>query len=260
VVETSTRELLVLGDRLAAEFAELTRALQRSSAIRYVDDVQDADAPVAILALATTSGCFAPREIDVLRHQFPLATIWLVYGPWCYGEQRTGNPSSGVIRLPWYVWNYRLPYLLKQGGLACETASVQERLEIQLADIASVSPSPSVSVWAENVEDSRCIESAFRVWGGATHWYDGQSSDGSAASDVAVAMVSQRAGTAQAAAEQFFAQQATATRIACVASPTMEDWNWARRSGCVAILGQPFDLRDLYALATGDLWNVVESG
>jgi len=57
--------------------------------------------PTVIVAAQSRPGQFSRRELAAIQARAPLARRVLVLGAWCEGEQRTGAPPPGWLRLPW---------------------------------------------------------------------------------------------------------------------------------------------------------------
>src|SRR5437868_5038942 len=66
------------------------------------------EVPRAIILMQSRPGQFAGREVEELHAQYPLARLLSLIGPWCEGEQRSGRPVPGVVRIAWRQWRQRL--------------------------------------------------------------------------------------------------------------------------------------------------------
>ena len=55
-------------------------------------------------------------EIDEAIRQFPLAARVMLYGPWCEGETRSGQPEQGLHRVSETNWRRHLEQAIRQFG------------------------------------------------------------------------------------------------------------------------------------------------
>lgn len=83
--------------------------------------------------------------IDYLRVELPEVPIVVLLGSWCEGENRSGNPLSGVTQVVWHQWESRFERFCIQlkDGLKSDwhlplTASVSDR-------VRDFSPDPAIS-------------------------------------------------------------------------------------------------------------------
>src|SRR5262245_23662353 len=68
--------------------------------------------PHAILFFQSRPGQISCREVECQHARAPLARLVALVGPWCEGEQRSGRPWPGVVRVPWRTWALALPRAL----------------------------------------------------------------------------------------------------------------------------------------------------
>ena len=99
---------------------------------------EGAAAPSAILIAQSRPGQFSRAAVEAWHARAPLARLVALVGPWCEGEQRSGRPWPGVVRVPWRDWPARLPRAL--GLVASDvrlprTASDAERLQSEIASL-----------------------------------------------------------------------------------------------------------------------------
>src|SRR5262245_25311347 len=86
---------------VCADLAELLRS--RNSGPHF------GEIPRAIVFLKAHPGQVSAKQIEKLHALEPLARLVVLTGPWCEGEQRSGRPIPGVVRVPWRNWRERLP-------------------------------------------------------------------------------------------------------------------------------------------------------
>jgi hypothetical protein len=97
--------VLYVGNRQYREFAEASAFLERSFEVACVGDLRAAcryviEAPVDLVVAATRwPGEHSPADFEALRGAAPFTPIVTLLGPWCEGEERTGKPWPGAIRL-----------------------------------------------------------------------------------------------------------------------------------------------------------------
>ncbi|MDO4551201.1 MAG: hypothetical protein Q4C96_08130 [Planctomycetia bacterium] len=118
--------LLLLGDIRREEFRlvweNLPVCFQRKAVIRKkIKDILavnetflDAEnflenVPEIILLLQSFPGEFTVTEVEQLRRNYPLSRMIVVYGSWCEGEERSGEPLMNTARIHWADWIVRAP-------------------------------------------------------------------------------------------------------------------------------------------------------
>lgn len=68
-----------------------------------VDSTRRLSPPPDLLLLAQSRPhAIAAAQVASLRRLAPLATIVVILGDWCAGEERSGVPIAGVVRVPWH--------------------------------------------------------------------------------------------------------------------------------------------------------------
>lgn len=141
----------LVGDWSELTFADAIAWLRASTECQRFDSPQLAAqhhattrngvVPTALIIAVSRPGRFAAKDIERLHTLLPLARLVAVTGPWCEGEQRSGRPWAGVVRIPWRSWRERLPRLLGFGvgaeALSPRTATDTERVENAAATIRS---------------------------------------------------------------------------------------------------------------------------
>lgn len=58
--------------------------------------------PELVLLAQPRPGTSDQAQLETLRSLAPLTRVVIIAGTWCEGELRTGQPSTGVVRLYWY--------------------------------------------------------------------------------------------------------------------------------------------------------------
>src|SRR5262245_46063062 len=101
---------------------------------------EEAGAPFAIVIAQSRPGQIERRTIEEWHARTPLARLVALTGPWCEGEQRSGRPWPGGLRVPWRTWRTALPRALglTAGGPALRlprTATETDRLEREIAGL-----------------------------------------------------------------------------------------------------------------------------
>lgn len=118
----SQAHVLMVGDWQTSEFAPaaaLTRSLCRVTeladlceAVRWFaerDGSADLMLPDLVAIALAYPGQFSTVALETLRAQAPLTPVVAITGAWCDGEQRTGAPWPGVVRVAWHQWADRFP-------------------------------------------------------------------------------------------------------------------------------------------------------
>ncbi|WP_345084600.1 hypothetical protein [Bremerella cremea] len=243
-MDMPTRTVLALGKLDARPFKEMVAWLRWVPGVQLVSDEQiGGNEPFDLLILCSERpGQFTPREIELLRHRYPLATVVLLYGPWCHGEGRTGPVPDGVVRVAWFEWSYRLPSLLEVGPLVPATATPQEQLLGALADRFGTQHSRQVGIWANTWDDFDYLRSACQSLGYASIWLQ---SDPQSPCDILLGLIPGTDGAEFADLQARLAAHAEQLALVCLATPTWEDYQKLRSTGVSAVLGQPFRLADL---------------
>jgi hypothetical protein len=97
--------VLFFGDRNYCDFADPIAFLERSCEVVYADEIPAACRCVCaepvdlIVAAAGWPGDRSHAEFEALRQAAPFTPILTLLGAWCEGEERTGKPWPGAIRL-----------------------------------------------------------------------------------------------------------------------------------------------------------------
>lgn len=113
----TARTLWIVGNLRPAEFAEpLSWVQSRSHTQVFLRAGQAIEAaaerrlefPHTILLVQARPGEISLCEVEMLHAAAPLAMLVGLLGPWCEGELRSGQPWSGVSRVPWRDWRWRL--------------------------------------------------------------------------------------------------------------------------------------------------------
>lgn len=106
---------LLIGDCTHAEFA---RPVQHLSEKTNLDQAATIDAALEtyyqrgeawqiVVFVAVRPGQFAAADIERIHRQMPLARLIGLFGSWCEGESRSGQPWPGVTRVYWHQWLHR---------------------------------------------------------------------------------------------------------------------------------------------------------
>jgi hypothetical protein len=135
------RTIWVAGDWQHADFAPAMAWLEgRARLLALPDPLPKGKGtqPHAILIAQSRPGQISPRAVEQWRPRAPQARLVSLVGPWCEGEQRSGNPWPGVLRVAWRTWPTRLPLALGFDAPDVRlprTATDAERLQSELATL-----------------------------------------------------------------------------------------------------------------------------
>jgi hypothetical protein len=257
----------VVGDWRREEFADAIGWLKRTARCHFFTQMDFASirgdsGPVAILTVQSRPGQFSPRAVERLHAAAPLARLVALAGAWCEGEERSGRPSPGVVRVPIGSWQCRLgrELGLPVNALAMRlprTATASERVEAELR--AGLFPS---RVWQRNECDERgvqqrlaavytsskssfdAISDLLRQIGIEASWSEAKSEVPATVSLVLIDGWAQASALAPAAGDKSIA------RMLLLHFPREEDIERAKMHGIDAVLPLPLSLTDLATLVT----------
>ena len=207
--------------------------------------------PEAIVLLQSRPGEFSANQVEKLHALEPLAGLIAITGPWCEGEQRSGRPIPGIVRIPWRSWRERLPYELGLWGSATpvpRTFTDTDRFD-QLNRRASRNAGPpgQIAVCTANQSTYGYLADMIRQLGSESLSYQSTDSpipeavlfDGWAQVDAVSAQLSSNGS------------QSTQRRILLLDFPRPEDLAQAREAGIDAVLGRPLLAADLNMALAG---------
>lgn len=87
----------------AATLRTLTDAIAESMADGAAATIPSVPLPPELVLLAQPRPWISDQaQLETLRSLAPLTRVVVIAGTWCEGEPRTGQPSTGVVRLYWY--------------------------------------------------------------------------------------------------------------------------------------------------------------
>ncbi|MCA9187591.1 MAG: hypothetical protein KDA99_18310, partial [Planctomycetales bacterium] len=121
-------EFVFVGNPTASEFRDAVTWLRHNGHTLWLHDLQQLQnsaehwrAPPTIIILAQEyTQQFSTATIENVRRRWPLSRWVMLLGPWCDGENRSGQPAYGMQRLMWHSFapimqqNWRLA---RTGGL-----------------------------------------------------------------------------------------------------------------------------------------------
>jgi hypothetical protein len=205
--------------------------------------------PLAMVFVQSRSGQFSTEHVENLHAREPLARLLVLTGPWCEGEQRSGQPIAGITRIAWRNWRERLPIELgldDHAVVSPRTATDMDRIARMVKPASGSRPSRrSVQICAARLSTYNYIAAAVQQLGFSPLPYDPRN-----ASSVPPEMVF-FAGWEQASA---FKKQSTdqngqrhASHILLLHFPRPEDHVLAQQTGIDAVLAHPLSLADLKA-------------
>jgi hypothetical protein len=102
------------------EFREVVEWLSAHTQLHFFPDATAAANAIAaehfdgVVLGQSRRGEFSGEAIEALHRAAPLVRLRIVYGAWCEGETRSGNPPAGVVRWHWLQAAPRLAAELAQ--------------------------------------------------------------------------------------------------------------------------------------------------
>ncbi|MHC2066500.1 hypothetical protein ACYFX5_03425 [Bremerella sp. T1] len=243
------KRVAVLGSISADEFDGLLSWLNdRDDCEILTDDFADIENVDAVFLCVSRPQQTFGSSLEDFRRKNPLAWIVQIFGPWCVGEARTGPTPEGIVRMAWYQWAYRLPWLLESDANLSPTFAPQEEVFAFLASIETTPKRGTVGIVAKTFDDYDYLRSACESLGFTTNWVTSPLND---PPEKPTALLGIAAGTESAdftPISDVFKRVDGIPKILCLGTPTWEDWDRAKSCGISAILGQPFQLSDVAQL------------
>jgi len=109
------KRVLLVGDHDDRDFRDVVVWLEQHTVLARVDAVPAAldhlrgHLPPHVLIVAQARpGRFAGRQVERLHAVSPLSRLVALLGTWCEGEERSGRPWPGVLRVFWHQWDARM--------------------------------------------------------------------------------------------------------------------------------------------------------
>jgi len=247
----------LVGDWQVPEFADAGKWLRESATCRSYDSPQsaahelsaakNANVPVAIVVAVARPGRFAAHEIEHLYALLPLTRLVALTGPWCEGEQRSGIPWPGIVRVAWRTWHERLPSELgiNVTGAAQlpRTATEIERVERSLASIRTQTPRRGIAaIRTHSIANHRYLADAATQLGLTVPTH----SDESVAADVLICDGWENLPPVSESNAPLHREPAQRS-ILMLHFPRPADQSRAQQAGIHAIVAQPPLLSDLAA-------------
>ncbi len=176
--------VLLVGPCNSAEFRAASTEIARTVNLTTASDLPEAirqtsggRTTVDLIILAQSfPRQFAERDVEQLRCNVPTAPIVSLLGSWCEGEERTGIPLPGVLRVYWHRWSSWWAtelLLLEDGhcpdwGLPVSCAEEDRRLQRPAIGSSPLLPKDSnrlMVVAATQWDMSDLLCEACREWG-----------------------------------------------------------------------------------------------
>ncbi len=241
----------IVGDWSEPVFAEAVAWLREFADCRCFDSPQmaverqrfaaDESDPAAIVFALSRPGIFSATDVERLHAIWPLSRLVALTGPWCEGEQRSGRPWAGVVRVAWRGWRSRLPSELGLGealdSRLPRTVSDVERVENFVGAVRGTPPLPGKAViHTRSVVNYRYLADAI-----------GQLGWGAAPFVVSEACAGEKCDVAVCDGWENVRgdEEPEPRRVLVLHFPRPEDWLQARGVGIRAVVAQPLMLSEL---------------
>ena len=134
----STPQLLVSGDYWHSDFRGVFSTLDAPATMVPLEKIASLPSSSEFLAVVLAQSRrdqFSQSAVDVIRRQLPDTPIVNLLGSWCEGQNRSGNPLSGVTPVLWHQWDSQFERFCRQivEGVATHwhhplTATVADRV------------------------------------------------------------------------------------------------------------------------------------
>ena len=104
--------VLLTGDYWHADFIELIARAPFPVTLRSIDSIladTEADRNYRLVVVASSRrGQFEVARLERMMNQFVNVPTVALLGSWCEGEERSGDPVAGLIRVYWHQWQGRI--------------------------------------------------------------------------------------------------------------------------------------------------------
>jgi hypothetical protein len=251
---------MIVGDFGHGDMAPAVQWLQERARVVFADGIdQAAEAalrePVELCVFAQARpGRFCREDVERLHRAAPLARLAVLLGAWCEGEQRTGKPLEGALRIYWHEWRTKLePYWRSESASEAAAWSLpRTALTGERTLTAAVSPVTNdralIAIRALNAASFSSLAAACQSCGYAAVWLDPQQPMRAHAATALLWEGDVRRDAACAELSRLASALRPATTIALVNFPRREDQRRALAAGAVEMMGKPFLLADLMRL------------
>lgn len=216
-----------------------------------IDHATDDAFPIAIVLLQTRPGQFSAREIEKLHGREPLARLVTLTGPWCEGEQRSGRPIPGVVRVAWRNWRERLPLEFAINGnraLWPRTLTEIDRIETRRESASDITPRcGQVTICAARSADYNYLSDAVQQLGISATLFGSTGTSAANAAAEAVIFDGWDQATQFERDQQSKSAPLKARLILLLHFPRPEDHTLVDTAGIDAVLPHPLSIADLNA-------------
>jgi hypothetical protein len=233
----------------------LCSAISGNVLARSIDGVaaliQSGHEPELILLVAHWPGQFSRADVERLRRLAPLARIWGIMGTWCEGEQRSGRPWPGAVRVYAHQAEARLEWLTDRAGNQPPlwslpvTAGEEERL-LALAERPLARRQGSIVVYGRSLPALEALAEACSLRGYETvlQWSESPVEHPGAKAWLWDAWPHELADSPRLA--RLLAAAGAAPLLAVAGFPRPEDIARAKLAGIAAVVSKPLLLEDLW--------------
>ncbi len=251
--------VLFVGSTDRPEFRDARAVLDELGRVISAADVESAaravgqrGTPDVIVVAQAYPGQFSHHAIDQLRRLAPLARVLGLFGSWCEGETRTGEPWPAAIRIYWHQWPPRARQeiaRLRDGRCSTWslplTAGDEERI-LLLADEPLPRREGLIAVCTSRFDMQDWLSTACAQRGYSTVWLRPHRPvrvDGAAA---AIFDAHECRGEELRSLEHLAAGLGPVPIIALLDFPRIEDRDRALACGAAAVLSKPLLVEDLF--------------
>jgi CheY-like chemotaxis protein len=251
---------LVVGDATHGEFVAAIEQLHRSASVAHAATVAEACARLEaeaadwIVVAERWPGEFSHRDVKLLQGAAPLARIVGLLGSWCEGEQRTGTPWPGVLRVLWHQWPAQLERELERIARGhCSTwalpatASLDERLLAAAGETKRATGEAIVCIVSEDRSMADWLADYCRQRGQRADWF--RPHEISALDDAHAILCDGDDAQRLLPVVAAISQRTTAPIVALVNFARLGDHDRLRAAGATAVLNKPVLVDDLARIA-----------
>lgn len=254
-------EVLVTGDFWHQEFSKLIRMDCCSTTVQPIElacrELGHATTADLVVIAQSRRGIVSQNQAEKIVERFPDRPVVSLLGSWCEGEERSGSPIPGTIRIYWHQWNGRVAgflWALERNRLSSwqmpKICSLTDRIQQEaVANTCWTNAKPPIVISA--LTDDAFAMLADAVSGEQQDCVRFELLDGSEAAmqEPKVVLIDGNSLTANfhERVEEIRAAYPASPLIGLLNFPRLQEQQLARSANLASIVSKPFQLADLRA-------------